>query len=61
MRNLLPRIGFIDETSLKTNMAKTAGWSPRGARLTDYAPFGHWNCRSACKFDPQLGVIGVQK
>ena len=33
MRNLLPRIGFIDETSLKTNMAKTTGWSPRGARL----------------------------
>ncbi len=36
----------MDETSLKTNMAKTTGWSPRGARLTDYAPFGHWNTQT---------------
>ncbi|WP_206018403.1 hypothetical protein [Roseovarius nitratireducens] len=37
MVNLLPRIGFIDETSLKTSMAKTTtGRSPRGApRVTD--------------------------
>ena len=41
MRNLLPRIGFIDETSLKTNMVKTTGWAPKGARLVDHAPFGH--------------------
>jgi len=26
MRNMLTRMGFIDETSLKTNMAKTTGW-----------------------------------
>jgi transposase len=43
MRNLLARIGFIDETSLKTNMAKTTGWSSKGTRLIDHAPFGHWN------------------
>jgi len=46
MRNLLPRIGFVDETSLKTNMAKTTGWSPRGTRLVDHAPFGHWNTQT---------------
>ena len=46
MRNLSPRLGFIDETSLKTNMAKTTGWSPRGARLIDHAPFGHWNTQT---------------
>ena len=46
MRNLLSRIGFIDETSLKTNMAKTTGWSPRGARLIDHTPFGHWNTQT---------------
>ena len=40
---MLTRIGFIDESSLKTNMAKTNGWSPCGARLIDHAPFGHWN------------------
>src|SRR6056297_1609268 len=46
MANLLPRIGFIDETSLKTNMAKTTGWSAKGARLTCHAPFGHWNTQT---------------
>ena len=61
MRNILTRIGFIDvETgeeidpgdqfprrgSLKTNMAKTTGWSPCGTRLVDHAPFGHWQTRT---------------
>ena len=46
MRNLLPRIGFIDETSLKTNMAKTTGWTPKGARLMDHVPFGHWSTQT---------------
>lgn len=46
MRNMLTRIGFIDETSLKTNMAKTSGWSPCGARLVDHAPFGHWQTQT---------------
>ena len=46
MRNMLTRIGFIDETSLKTNMAKTTGWSPCGARLVDHAPFGHWQTQT---------------
>jgi hypothetical protein len=43
MRNLLPRLGFIDETALKTNMAKTTGWSQKGERQIEHAPFGHWN------------------
>ncbi len=46
MANLLPRIGFIDETSLKTNMAKTTGWFPKGARLIDHTPFGYWNTQT---------------
>lgn len=46
MANLLPRIGFVDETSLKTNMAKTTGWSVKGARLIDHAPFGHWSTQT---------------
>ena len=42
-RNMLTRqLAFIDETSLKTNMAKTTGWAPCWARLVDHAPFGHW-------------------
>ena len=42
----MTRLAFIDETSLKTNMAKTTGWSPCGARLVDHAPFGHWNTQT---------------
>ena len=46
MRNMLPRLGFIDETSLKANMAKTTGWATSGARLVDHAPFGHWQTQT---------------
>ncbi len=46
MAKLLTRIGFIDETSLKTNMAKTMGWAPRGERLVDHAPFGSWQTQT---------------
>ncbi len=46
MANMLTRIGFIDETSVKTNMAKTTGWAPRGERLVDHAPFGHWHTQT---------------
>ncbi|WP_412506697.1 IS630 family transposase [Roseovarius sp. SYSU LYC5161] len=42
MARHLERLAFIDETSVKTNMAKIAGWAPRGQRLVDHAPFGHW-------------------
>ena len=46
MANLLTRIGFIDETSVRTNMAKTTGWAPCGVRLVDHAPFGHWHTQT---------------
>jgi len=46
MRNMLTRLAFIDETSLKTNMAKTTGCAERGARLVDHAPFGHWQTQT---------------
>jgi putative transposase len=37
------RLVFIDETWTKTNMAPLRGWAPRGQRLPQAAPFGHWN------------------
>ena len=46
MANHLERLAFIDETSVKTNMAKTTGWAPRGQRLTGQAPFGHWRTQT---------------
>ena len=46
MANMLERLVFIDETSLKTNLVKTTGWAPVGKRLIDHAPFGHWHTQS---------------
>ena len=39
MANMLERLVFIDETSLKTNLVKTTGWAPVGKRLVNHAPF----------------------
>lgn len=36
------RLVFIDETWVKTNMARLWGRSPRGRRLVDAVPHGHW-------------------
>lgn len=33
---------FIDETWAKTNMTRSRGRAPRGERLVDYVPHGHW-------------------
>lgn len=33
---------FIDETWAKTNMVRQYGRSPRGQRLIDKSPHGHW-------------------
>lgn len=46
MANHLERLAFIDETSVKTNMAKTTGLALGGQRLVDHAPFGHWRTQT---------------
>jgi putative transposase len=33
---------LIDETWVKTNMTRLRGWAPRGERLVDKIPHGHW-------------------
>ena len=38
MRNTLSGMGFILETSAKTNKVTTTGWPAKGARLSDPAP-----------------------
>jgi transposase len=60
MRNMLTRIGFIDETSLKTNMAKTTGWSPCGARLVDHVPFGHWQTQTPDQVRGKLFIAALR-
>ena len=46
MAHMLERMGFLDETWLKTNMVKRTGWAPCGQRLVDHAPFGHWRTQT---------------
>jgi len=36
------RFVFIDETSATTAMTRLSGWGPKGERLVDAAPHGHW-------------------
>jgi transposase len=36
------RLVFIDETWVKTNMTRMYGRAPRGKRLVDAVPHGHW-------------------
>jgi transposase len=36
------RFVFLDETGASTNMTRLSGWAPRGERLVDAAPYGHW-------------------
>jgi transposase len=36
------RLIFIDETWAKTNMTRLRGWAPRGRKLLDKVPHGHW-------------------
>jgi len=33
---------FIDESGFRTNMARQYGRAPRGRRVVDYVPHGHW-------------------
>ncbi|MET4702081.1 putative transposase [Constrictibacter sp. MBR-5] len=33
---------FHDETGATTNMVRRYGWGPKGERLVDVAPHGHW-------------------
>ena len=36
------RFVFLDETGASTKMVRGYGWAPRGERLVDAAPHGHW-------------------
>ncbi len=33
---------FLDETGASTNMVRRYGWGPKGERLVDTNPWGHW-------------------
>jgi transposase len=37
------RLVFLDESGVTTDLLRRYGRSPRGERLVDHAPFGHWD------------------
>ena len=36
------RFVFLDETGASTTMVRRSGWGPKGERLVDAVPHGHW-------------------
>lgn len=51
------RLIFIDETWAKTNMVRTCGRAPRGERLIDKTPHGHWKTTTLIA---ALGLDGIR-
>lgn len=48
---------FLDETGATTTMARRYGLSPRGERLVDAAPFGHWRTTTFMAGRRSTGII----
>lgn len=51
------RLIFIDETWAKTNMTRLRGRAPRGDRLIDKSPHGHWMTTTLIA---ALGIEGLR-
>jgi len=51
------RVIFIDETWAKTNMTRLRGRAPRGERLIDKSPHGHWMTTTLIA---ALGIDGMR-
>ena len=48
---------FLDETGASTNMVRRYGWGPKGQRLVDAAPHGHWRTTTFVAGLRQTGII----
>ena len=48
---------FLDETGASTNMIRRYGWAPRGERLVDAAPYGHWRTTTFIAGLRSTGII----
>jgi transposase len=51
------RFVFVDETGTTTNMTRRYGRCPRGERLVDATPFGHWQTTTFVAGLRQHGVV----
>ena len=52
---------FIDETGTSTSMVRHYGWHPRGERLVDATPHGHWHTTTFVAGLRATGVIPVAR
>ena len=48
---------FLDETGVTTNMVRRYGWGPKGTRLVDAAPYGHWRATTFVAGLRRAGLI----
>ncbi len=48
---------FLDETGAATNMVRRHGWGPKGERLVDAAPHGHWKTTTFVAGLRSTGII----
>lgn len=48
---------FLDETGATTNMVRRHGWGPKGERLVDAAPHGHWRTTTFVAGLRSTGII----
>ena len=48
---------FLDESGVSTNMARRYGWGPKGQRLVDAVPHGHWKTTTVVAGLKASGVI----
>jgi transposase len=51
------RFVFLDETGASTDMVRRYGWAPRGERLVDAAPHGHWRTTTFVAGLRQSGLV----
>jgi transposase len=51
------RFVFIDETAATTAMTRLSGWGPRGERLVDAVPAGHWTTTTFVAGLRSTGVV----
>jgi transposase len=56
------RLVFLDETAVSTNMVRLYGRAPRGVRLVDRVPHGHWKTITfvaALRYDKMVAPMVV--
>jgi transposase len=51
------RFVFLDETGASTAMTRLSGWGPKGQRLVDAAPHGHWKTTTVVAGLRASGII----